>query len=168
MSYFGFSYFPGGGTGQNSLLGNSTTYFNQLVYGTSAEAPPMGSVGAAVSDVPGYPVLGAPLPLIQGGDFDELATAISKFNIPASVYDHIINQVLYNQHGDAIFGSAITGSESTFPVSQTVVGFKGKGIITGGRGKFRYAIGEYEFDGYFNVVNANDAAFNMKGWIGYE
>lgn len=166
-SFFGFAHFPGGGTGEASFLGNSTTYFNQLVYGTSPDAPPAGSVGAAVNDVPGYPVTGAPLPLIQSGDFNELASAISSFKIPASVYDKIVNQILYNQKGDAIFASAITGSGGTFPISATVVGFKGKGIITGGRGKFKHAVGEYEYNGYFNVLNANDAEFNMKGWIGY-
>ena len=166
-TFAGFAHFPGGGTGHNNLLGNSTTYFNQLVYGTAPDAPPAGSVSAAVKDVPGYPVTGAPLPLIQAGDFNGLASAISSFRIPASVYDNIVNQVLYNHKGDAIFTSAITGGGSTFPISPTVVGFNGKGIITGGRGKFKHAVGEYEFSGFFNVLDANDAEFNMKGWIGY-
>jgi hypothetical protein len=166
-TFGGFAHFPGGGTGQNSLLGNSTTYFNQLVYGTAPDAPPAGSVGAAVKDVYGYTVTGAPLPLIQAGDFDGLASAISSLKIPESVYDNIVNQVLYNHKGDAIFTSAITGSGSTFPISPTVVGFNGKGIITGGRGKYKHAVGEFEYSGYFNVANANDAEYSMKGWIGY-
>src|SRR4249920_3546027 len=39
-TFAGFAYFPGGGKGNNSLLGNSNTYFNQLVYGTAPDAPP--------------------------------------------------------------------------------------------------------------------------------
>jgi hypothetical protein len=166
-SFAGFAHFPGGGTGHNSLLGKSSTYFNQLVYGNAPDAPPAGSVSAAVKDVPGYFVTGAPLPLIQAGDFNELASAISSLKIPASVYDNIVNQVFYNHKGEAIFTSSITGSGGTFPISQTVVGFNGKGIITGGRGKYKHAVGEFEYSGYFNVTNANDAEYNMKGWIGY-
>ncbi len=166
-SFFGFAHFPGGGTGNASCLGNSTTYFNQLVYGNAPGAPPAGSVSAPITDVTGYPVTGAPLPLIQAGDFNALATAVSKFNIPPSVLDHIVNQVLYNQEGDALFASAITGSGGTFPISPTVVGFNGKGIITGGAGKFKLAVGEYEYNGYFNIADANDAEFNMQGWVAY-
>lgn len=167
ISFVGFAHFPGGGTGQTSLLGNSTTYFNQLVYGSAPDAPPAGSVSAAIKDVPGYFVTGAPLPLIQAGDFNGLASAISSFKIPASVYDNIVNQVFYNHKGDAIFTSSITGSGGTFPISQTIVGFKGKGIITGGCGKFKHAVGEFEYSGYFNVTNANDAEYSMKRWITY-
>ena len=166
-NFFGFAHFPGGGTGNASCLGNSATFFNQLVYGNAPDAPPAGSVSAPITDVAGYPVTGAPLPLIQAGDFNELSTVVSKFNIPSSVLDNIVNQVLYNQKGDALFASAITGSGGTFPISPTVVGFNGKGIITGGAGKFKLAVGEYEYNGYFNIADASDAEFNMKGWVGY-
>ena len=166
-AFVGFAHFPGGGTGNNSLLGNSTTYFNQLAYGNAPDAPPAGSVGAAIIEVPGYPVTGAPLPLIQAGDFNGLASAISSLKIPESVYDKIVNQVFYNEKGDAIFSSALTGEGSTFPISQTIVGFNGKAVITGGRGKFRHAVGEFEFSGYFNVANADDAEYNAKGWISF-
>jgi hypothetical protein len=167
VTYAGFAYFPGGGTGQASHMGNCTTYFNQLTYGTSPEAPPAGSVGAPVKDVPGYPVTGAPLPLIQAGDFNALSSAISSLHIPATVYEKIVNTVLYNNKGDAIFISAITGSGATFPISEIKVGFNGKALITGGRGKFRNAVGEIDYNGYFNVANPNDAEYNADGWIAY-
>jgi hypothetical protein len=167
ITYAGFADFPGGGTGTATYLGNCTTNFNQLVYGTSPEAPPAGSVAAPLTEVPGYFVTGAPLPLIQAGDFSSLAAAISSLHIPTEVYGKIINQVFYNKKGEAIFSSAITGSGTTFPISATVVGFTGKAIITGGQGKFKNAVGEIDYDGYFNVANANAAEYNAKGWIAY-
>ena len=145
------------------------TYFNQLAYNTSGSPsePPLGSVGAALTEVPGYPVIGGPLPLIQAGDFNALMSAISSLNILAVVHQKIVNQVLYNNKGDAIFISAITGTGSTFPISEIKVGFNGKALITSGRGKFRHAVGEVDFNGYFNIADANDAEYNAKGWISY-
>ena len=166
-TYAGFAYFPGGGSGDVSHLGNATIYFNQLAYGTAPDAPPAGSVAAPIKDVPGYIITGAPLPLIQAGDFTPLAGAVSSLNIPAAVFEKIINTVLYNNKGDAIFLSATTGSGATFPISETIVGFNGKALIVTGRGKFRHAAGEVDYSGYFNLVDANDAEFNADGWISY-
>lgn len=166
-SFVGFAYFPGSGTGNATHLGNCAVHFNQLVYGTASDAPPAGSVAAPVADVPGYFITGAPLPLIQQGDFDQLNAAVSALHVPSQVYNKIINTVFGNGKGDAIFISAITGSGGTFPVSQIIVGFNGKALIVGGRGKFAHAVGEIDYDGYFNVANANDAAYNVKGWISY-
>jgi hypothetical protein len=166
-AYVGFAYFPGGGTGNATHLGNCTNYYNQLAYGTSPDAPPAGSVAAPVVDVLSYPVTGGPLPLIQSGDFTAFGTANNSLHVPASVYNQIINSVLYNNKGDAIFTSALTGTGSTFPVSETVVGFNGKAIIVGGRGKFKHAIGEFNYSGYFSLINPNDAEYNADGWIDY-
>ena len=127
-TYAGFAHFPGGGEGQASYLGNCKINFNQLVYGTSPQAPPAGSVAAPVKEIPGYPVTGAPLPLIQAGDFNQLSSAISSLSIPASVHDKIVNAVFYDHKGNAIFLSAITGSGATFPISETKVGFNGKAL----------------------------------------
>jgi hypothetical protein len=164
-TFVGFAFFPGSGTGNATHLGNCSIYFNQLVYSSDPEAPPAGSIAAPVSDVPGYPVTGAPLPLIQPGDFDNLTSAISSLYIPAQVYGKIINAVFDNGKGDAIFTSAIAGDGGTFPISPTVVGFNGKALVVGGRGKFAHAVGEIDYDGYFNVADANDAEYNAKGWI---
>lgn len=166
-TYAGFAHFPGGGEGQASHLGNCKIYFNQLVYGTSPQAPPAGSVAAPVKEIPGYPVTGAPLPLIQAGDFNQLSSAISSLSIPASVHDKIVNAVFYDNKGNAIFLSAITGSGATFPISETKVGFNGKALVVTGRGKFRHAVGEVDYNGYFNVVNPNDAEYGVEGWISY-
>ncbi len=166
-TYIGFAHFPGGGTGNATHMGNVTSYFNQLAYTTAPEAPPAGSVAAPVADVPGYPVLGGPLPLIQAGDFSGLAATVSALQIPASVQGKIINSIFVNKKGDAVFTSAITGSGSTFPISETVVGFNGKALIVGGRGKFANAVGEVDYEGYLNTRNANDAEYNVDGWISY-
>ncbi len=69
ITYISASYYPGGGTGTATDIGNCNIYFNQQTYSTSLLAPPVGSVGAPVAAVPNYPVLGGPLPLIQPGDF---------------------------------------------------------------------------------------------------
>lgn len=167
ITYAGFAYFPGGGLGNASHLGNCTIYFNQLAYRSSPEAPPAGSVAAPVKDVPGYPVTGAPLPLIQTGDFTALSSVISSLNIPASVYQKIVNTLVYNNKGEAIFLSAITGSGTTFPISATKIGFNGKALIVTGNGRFKHAVGEVDYNGYFNVANPNDAEYNADGWINY-
>jgi hypothetical protein len=83
------------------------------------------------------------------------------------VHGAIVNGVFYDRKGDAIFTSAITGSGGTFPISKTLVGFNGKGIIVGGRGKFEHAAGAFNYDGYFNTADANDAGYNADGWIAY-
>ena len=166
-SFIATTYFPGAGTGHATYLNNCVNYFNMLVYSTSVEAPPAGSVGASIADVPGYPVTGGPLPLIQAGDFNSFAAAVSSLHIPASVNGKIINSVFVNSAGEAIFTSAITGSATTFPISTTLIGFNGKALITGGRGAFSHAEGEIDYSGYFNVTDPNDAELDVKGWIIY-
>ena len=165
INYVGFSYFPGGGKGSATYLGECTIYFTQLAYGTSPEAPPIGSIAVPLTGVPSYPVLGGPLPLIQPGDFTELTQIISRFQIPAQIHDKIVNSVLYNSKNDAIFLSGVAGAGTIVLISPTVARFNGKSLIVGGRGKFRNATGEVDYSGYFSLVDANDAEFNAKGWI---
>jgi hypothetical protein len=165
--YTSFLNFPGAGRGTSSYIGDCSIFFNQLAYGTSPEGAPAGSVAAALTEVSTYPITGAPLPLIQAGDFDQLAATVSSFHIPATISGKIINSVLTNTKGDAIFLSAITGTGGTFPISETVVGFNGKSLIISGRGKFSHAIGEIEYNGYFNLVDPDDAGYNAEGWIAY-
>lgn len=161
----GFAYFPGSGTGNATGLGQCVTLFNQLVYSTTGALPPEGSVAAPVVDIPSYPVTGGPLPLIQPGDFSEVASLVNNHNIPDKINNYIINSVFVNEAGDAVFLSAITGSGTTFPISQTVVGFNGKAMIVGGRGKFAHATGKVDYYGSFSIVNPNDAEYNVDGWI---
>jgi hypothetical protein len=166
-SYIGFAHFPGGGNGNATHMGNVTNWFNQLAYTTPPNTNPEGSANAPVAAIPSYPVFGAPLPLIQTGDFVSLPSIISSLSIPGSIGGNIINSVIYNDKGDAVFTSSITGSGGTFPISEIKVGFNGKALIVGGRGKFANASGEIDFNGYFNVVDANDAEYNADGWINF-
>jgi hypothetical protein len=165
-TYFGFANFPGGGNGTATQMGNCKTYFNQLVYTNEPGGPPLGSVNAAVRDILGYPITGAPLPLIQAGDFNGLVTANNRYHFPANVRGKIINSVIYDDRGNAVFTSALTNE--TFPISETLVGFRGKGIILGGRGKFNGSRGEFDFNGQFNIANPNEAEYHFMGWIKYE
>jgi len=52
-------------------------------------------------------------------------------------------------------------------LSETVVGFKSKSTIAGGRGKYRNASGEFAFNGQFNVSDPNNAEYHSIGWIDY-
>ena len=144
VDYVGFAHFPGGGQGQATHMGQVTIYYNQLSYGLSPDAPPVGSLGAPITDVPGYQVTGGPLPLIQSEDFMQLADLSNQMNIPDQVFEHVINLVIYAKNGDALFTSAIEGTSSTFPLSAGIVGFKGKALILGGRGKLNKAVGEID------------------------
>jgi hypothetical protein len=167
--FVAFAHFPGGGTGNVTHLGNCTYYFNQLAYTRTGLNVPLGSIAAPLTDVPGYPVTGFPLPLIQAGDFSSLVNAIASLNIPSTTPSgQPINAVFHNKKGDAIFTTAITGSGGTAPVPGTSnVSFNGKGVIVGGSGKFKNAVGEFDYNGYFNTENANDAGYNAEGWIDY-
>jgi hypothetical protein len=165
-AYVGTSFFPGGGTGNATHMGNIRNYFNQLVYSSSYEGAPLGSVAAPVRNIPSYPFLG-PLPLIQPGDFTELAALNTSLQIPETIQGKIVNSVIYNKKGDAVFTSSITGIGGTFPISATRIGFNGKALIVGGRGKFANAVGEIDFQGSFSLTDPNDAEYSAEGWISY-
>ena len=165
VEYIGFAHFPGGGNGNATHMGSCKNYFNQLAYTNELNGPVLGSVSAPVVDVLNYPVTGAPLPLIQPGDFNELIAANTGYHFPAAVQGKIINSVIFDERGNAVFTAAL--SNETFPISEIVVGFRGKGVILGGRGRFDGSHGEFDFNGYFNVANPNDAEYQLSGWIGY-
>jgi len=170
-NYFTFAYVPGGGEGNATHMGNVKTYFNQLAYTSSFPPPPTppspeGSIVAAVVDVIKYPVFGAPLPLIQAGDFSGLSTIITSLTIPQQSNGKVVSSFFYNDKGDAVFISNSTASVIT-NVSPTRNEFSGKALIVGGRGKFTNAIGEVDFQGAFNPANPNEADYGVDGWISY-
>ena len=70
ITYVSLANLVVGGDGTAAGMGKFKSYANTLAYGTDVEAPPVGSIGAPITEIPGYPILGAPLPLIQPGDFD--------------------------------------------------------------------------------------------------
>jgi hypothetical protein len=169
-NYTSFAYVPGGGTGTATDMGNITTYFNQLAYTSDATVPqpiPLGSLDASVSIVTTLPVPGGPLPLVQVNDFAGMTTANSWLQVPAKdASGKVINAVVFNASGDAIFTSPTSPSIVT-PVSATRLNFAGKLAVAGGRGAFANATGEMDFTGFFNPQNPNDAGYSFEGWIQY-
>lgn len=163
-----FANVPGGGTGNATHMGGVTVWFNQLAYSPDGLNPPSGTVSAPVVHAISYPILfpGAPLPLIQPGDFPALALANSWLQLPESVNGYIVNTVIYNENGDAVFLAHTTPSQATI-VSAQRVNFSGEGMFVGGRGKFSEASGTYRFNGYFNLQNPNDAGYEIDGSIAY-
>ncbi len=156
-----------GGDGTASALGKINSYGNTLAYATDVEAPPAGAIGAPVNEIPGYPILGAPLPLIQSGDFDGVPAILTEFNVPADVQGNVINLVLYNNKGDALFLSNIPGTGTSSTISATVGGYTNETLILGGAGKFLHAIGKLDNTGQFSFIAPYDGQDNYEGWISY-
>jgi len=167
VTYVSLSNLVVGGDGTASALGNIKSYANTLAYGTDVEAPPAGAIGAPVNEIPGYPILGAPLPLIQTGDFDAVPAIVAEFNIPANVQGNVVNLVLYNNKGDALFLSNIPGTGTSTPISATVGGYTNETLIVGGAGKFIHAIGKLDNTGQFSFIAPYDGQDNYEGWISY-
>jgi len=167
ITYVGLSNLPVGGDGTATAMGNIKSYADVLSYGTDVEAPPLGSIGAPVNEIPGYPILGGPLPLIQPGDFDGLAAILAEFNVPTKVQGNVINLVLYNDKGDALFLSNIPGTGTSTPISSTEGGYTNETLILGGAGKFIHATGELHNTGQFSFIAPYDGQDNYDGWIIY-
>lgn len=168
-TYYIMGYFPGGGEGTVSVLGNAKNLFNQLAYSDAPVTPtstPVGSFNAPAIDALNYPVTGAPLPLIQNGDFNALSAYHQSYNFPAKYHGKTVNSILFNDDGDAIYTSAVEGVGGT-QLSYPIVSFWGKGLIVGGRGQFSNAKGEFNFSGTFSLANPDDATYTAQGTISY-
>lgn len=131
-NYLGIIYFPGGGQGWATHLGNCKIFFNQLAYIQPPDDKIAGSIAAALTDISSY---------LVAGDFTELSSAITALGIPEKVDGKIVNSVIHNKLGEAVFLSALAGSGSNFPISPTKIGYNGKGLIVGGSGRFAHATG---------------------------
>ena len=164
-NYLGFLYFPGKGEGNATHMGKVKTYFNQLAYwplGTTdpSAAPPSGSIPTPVTEIPGYFLLPPPI------DFSDLSALINKLPIPATIKGYPVNSMFVNEKDEAVFTTA-AGNSFTRPESPTRVVFGGRGLFLGGTGKFAKASGEFDYIGYFNPQDPNDAAYSAEGWIKY-
>jgi hypothetical protein len=167
VSYEGTIYFPGDGVGNATHMGRVTTYFNQLAYfpvGSPQGTPPSGSISAPLTAVPGYFVYVQPPSLI---DFSRLAGLIISLPIPTEVDGHIVNSMFVNDKNEAVFTTSLQGEGFIRPESPTRIVFGGKGLFLGGTGKFAGATGEFDFLGYFNPQNQDDAEYTADGWIKY-
>jgi hypothetical protein len=167
VTYVSLANLVVGGDGTGSAMGKFKSYANTLAYGTSAGAAPVGSIGAPVNEIPGYPLLGGPLPLIQPGDFDGVPAVLSEFNVPTHVKGNVINLVLYNNKGDALFLSNIPGTGTSSSVSSTEGGYTNETLILGGAGKFIHATGKLHNSGVYSFIAPYDGQDNYDGWIIY-
>ena len=167
ITYVSLANLVVGGDGNATAMGNIKSYANTLAYGTNVKAPPSGAIGAPVNEIPGYPILGGPLPLIQSGDFDGLPAILAEFNVPTNVLGNVINLVLYNNKGDALFFSNIPGTGTSSTISSTVGGYTNETLILGGAGKFIHATGELHNTGQFSFIAPYDGQDNYDGWIIY-
>jgi hypothetical protein len=165
ITYVGLDDLPTGGEGTATVMGNIRSYANVLSYGTDVESIPLGSIGAPINEIPGYPVLGGPLPLIQPGDFDGVSTVITDFHVPTNVAGNVVNLVLYNDKGDALFLSNIRGTGTSIPISPTEGGYSNETLIVGGAGKFMHATGKLHNTGQFSFIDPYTGEDNYDGWI---
>jgi hypothetical protein len=170
VTYDGTAYVPGDGLGNATHMGRVTTYFNQLSYvpqgADPVTTPPAGSVAAPVADVPSYPFFLPPPPPGQPIDFTRLAGLVTSLPIPSEIDGLVINTMFVNDKNEAVFG-AYVGSNFIRPESPTRFVFGGKGRFMGGTGKFTGASGEFDYLGYFNPQNQDDAEYTVDGWIKY-
>ena len=167
VTYVSLANLVVGGDGNAGGMGNINSYANALAYGTDVEAPPVGSIGAPVNEIPGYPILGAPLPLIQAGDFDGVPAIVAEFNVPANVLGNVVNIVVYNDKGDALFLSNVPGTGTSSTISPTVGGYTNETLIVGGAGKFIHATGKLQNSGQYSFIAPYDGQDNYDGWISY-
>jgi hypothetical protein len=148
-------------------MGNAQTYFNQIAF----VKPPdfqnvVGSVAAPVAEIPSYPVTGAPLPLIQQGDFDGIQSVLSTLNVPPSINGHTVSTVIFDkQMVDAFFISVKSGSPIS--ITGTTATTSGNSLIVGGTGKFTGAFGEVTHVVTFDVANPDNASYKLDGWVRY-
>ncbi len=151
-----FAHLPGAGSGTALNMGNIGTWFNQLAYSPTGQAPWAGTVAVPLVEASNYPPEG----------LRSLATITNWLQIPSAVAGNIVWSVVYNGAGDAVFLSMTSPSTSVVE-SGTRISFSGDGIFVGGRGKFENASGTYHFSGYLNPADPNDGAYTIDGDISY-
>jgi hypothetical protein len=131
------AWYPGGGDGNATHMGNASTYFNQY-----ASFGPTGLTTSA-----------APVTMF-------FAAQLASFSVPSTV-----SSIVFDDKGNSVwFRSAGT---QAIPVSPTRVNFTGTNNIVGGTGKFAGATGQVTINGYFNPQDQQDASFWQNGWIRY-
>lgn len=134
------AWYPGGGSGNLTIIGNCKTFFNQ--YAT------IGPSGLQSGFAPVNMFFSA-----------ELAAA--GITIP-----NTISTIFFNDKAQSIWGTTV-GTGSTTPVSATRVEFTTNLSIAGGTGRFENATGDFVINGYFNPQNPQDAGFDVDGRITY-
>jgi hypothetical protein len=134
------AWYPGGGDGHATHIGNAKTYFNQYV----PFNPPLFS--------------SVPAPVIMF--FSTELTNAGFTNIPASV-----SSIVYDDKDNSIWFHQT--SNSTTPASETRINFTGTADIVGCTGKFGGATGTVTLHGFFNSQDQQDASVWSEGRISY-
>lgn len=157
----------GAGNGSATYMGDIKNVFNQLLINYADNILPSYTINAPALDVLIYPVVaGDPLPRIQPNDFDDFRLANASLNIPKSVNGCIVNSVIYNDRGDAIFTS-LTANSKIKSISPTRESISIKGKFVGGRGRFANATGTYTETLVINSEDFNDAKYTIEGTISF-
>ena len=134
------AWYPGGGSGNATHMGNANVYFNQYV----------------PFNPPFFSSVHAPVNLFFSA---ELAAA------GLGSLSNDVSSVVFDGKGNSVWLHQV--SNSTTPVSDIRVEFTGTSTIIGGSGKFAGASGEVTLNGYFNPQDQQDAAVSADGWILY-
>ena len=134
------AWYPGGGDGHATHIGNAKTYFNQYI----PFNPPLFS--------------SVPAPVIMF--FSSQLSTAGFTGIPSDV-----SSIVYDDKGNSIWFHQT--SNSSTPVSEVRINFTGTLNIIGGTGKFSGATGDVNFNGFFNPQDQQDASVWSNGWISY-
>lgn len=134
------AWYPGGGSGNATHMGNAQIYFNQYV----------------PFNPPYFSSVHAPVNLF-------FATELSAAGLGSLSND--VSSIVFDGKGSSIW--LHQASNATTPVSDSRIEFTGTSAIIGGSGKFEGATGEVNLQGYFNPQNQQDAAVSSDGWIMY-
>lgn len=134
------AWYPGGGSGNATHMGNAQIYFNQYV---PFNPPYFSSIHAPVNQF-----------------FSKELAAVGLGSLSNDV-----SSVVFDGKGNAVWLHQT--SNSTTPVSASRIEFSGISDIIGGTGKFAGATGEVNLKGYFNPLDQQDAAVSADGWILY-
>ncbi len=135
------AWFPGGGSGTATHMGNIHNLFNQY-----ATMSPSGLTSVVA-------------PVTQFFQAELAAAGIT--GVPSTV-----NSITFDDEGNSVWIQANQPTVSTV-VSATLVTYTGGGNIVGGTGKFANATGSVIVNGYFNPTDLNDAAYGSRGSIKY-
>jgi hypothetical protein len=134
------AWYPGGGTGNLTHVGNCQTFFNQ--YATLGPG--------------GLQSIGAPVNMFFASQL-----AAAGYTVPNTV-----TTIFFHQQGKSVWSQAV-GISTTVPISPTRVEFTANHVIIGGTNQFAGATGQYVLSGFFNPQNPNEAGFSVDGWISY-
>ena len=134
------AWYPGGGSGNLTHVGNCQTYFNQ--YATFGPG--------------GLQTVAAPVNMFFAGQL-----AAAGYTVPSTV-----STIFYTGQGKSVWCQAV-GISTTNPVSPTRIEFTSTLNIIGGTNQFSGATGQFTLNGFFNPQNPQQAGFEVDGWISY-